>query len=302
MQWKNDRIRSALKYFKELAANGYDPVAEALGERTSYSWRDLATEIAAASDVELSERDTKLFAERLRQFVEGSPDKAKKRAQTGQPGRDVRADLTGWRLELVEKFLASADPDHPARAKPLLSPEYLSEPGLEVQAPAYLAETLARQPAAKCYLTDAVASGIYIAEDRSAAAPVTYRMDLKVHDSPGPAHIHVTEDYAPPAAEDGGASAHEPPGTAPVPYFGWAVLTPEDTILAFLKNARTKENHIFCSVTVDARAYDGEPMQCVSFFHHNLPVEIECDPENPDEPDIAELLPNPFLTFWRQSP
>lgn len=313
MQWKQNRIRQALKAFKTFGANGYQPVSRALEGQGAYSWLGVAHEIAEVGGVELTSSQAKNFAERLRQFVEGSPDKARKRAQgrRGAGGKDDEmAQLSGWRLELVETFLLHSDPDDPVREKPLLSQDYLSEASIEIQAPLYMLSYLQQGSPARSYLGKSVMDGAYIAEQETTEGPCRYTMALTVQDPATPldlaaiTQVDLSEQPLASHDRDAPGSGPDDPAGAPIPYFGWAVVTPEDTILAFLRNARTRENHVLHSVTVDARIYDDEPMQTVTFFHNNVPTEIDAqvdagtDAETKSE--TAELLASRLLTFRRE--
>lgn len=64
-------------------------------------------------------------------------------------------------------------------------------------------------------------------------------------------------------------------------YFsGWVVLSPEDNLICYLKNAKTGINSIYYLIAINESVFDGNQADCILFLDRQIPSEIS-DSKNP---------------------
>ena len=197
-----------------------------VGSRDS-DWDDVADAIYEYSGVRPG-------AERLRSFVKGNKGKY-----------TIPEDPS---LAAIAKFLTHEDID-------LLSEQELGEYVPTVQAPLRLLEFLDPQPGAERILPPAELAGTYEVRFLDGEYIVIRELALQKPSKDGMLEvaeideIYETEEEGPKLEDTflgGKAKLHER-----IISKGWAVITPEDNILFFLKNQENGRNRIYVSLALD---------------------------------------------------
>lgn len=60
-----------------------------------------------------------------------------------------------------------------------------------------------------------------------------------------------------------------------IKHSGWAILTPEDNLLFFLKSESSYLNRYYFTLALDLLAWQDSPMTQIYLLHHDFPLEIE---------------------------
>lgn len=236
--WELERVRRALVDVKE---RGYRRPGE-LAARP-YSYTGLAELIAETAGRSLSPAEAKQFGWRLREFM--------------TKGRR----LTGWRPGAVSAFLRHTDEDDPLHTTPLVTDDFFSvyDPGIQAQL--HLDEHLRGAAGSYFSLSAEAINGTYQAVTEASGRTVHHRLRLWAGQGGGTVQVVMEEQ----------ATGDE---TTAVVYTGWSVLTPEATVIAFVKDQETAENHVLLGLAVDAAVYSGAPMRTGIFVRANVPAEV----------------------------
>ena len=238
--------------------------------KEDFNWNSVAEGIA----VELERDDLPVAAERLRQFVEGNRSKDSSMRKFGT----LKPEL----LEVVVKF---------ALKLRLLLPEELEEPAPSLHAPQRLLEYLDTTAARMRVVTPVIFDGRYKA--RVIEQRAFREFDLTLHRSSEPGMMEVTKteevfdknlldkiDKWDP--EERRANCRKR-----TVYAGWAIFTPEDNMMVFLKEADNRKN--LYQFTLAAEWYAPQTVaERLFLLRHNYPVELENT--NRDEEQILHAI------------
>jgi hypothetical protein len=245
--WQLNRLRDALRAYHDYG--GKDQ-----GE--DYNWNSVAEGIAEWLDL----KDPPVSSERLRQFVEGNRSKDGSMRKFGT--------LKPESLEHVIRF---------AFERRLLIPEELEEPAPEIHAPQRLLEYLNKGERARV-VPSVIFDGRYTArvvEDR-----VYREFDLTLHRPHERGLLLVTkseEAFEKSLLEK--ASTWNPEERREhcrkrTLYAGWAIFTPEDNMMVFLKEKDNGKNLYQFTLAADWYAPD-TVVERLFLLRHQYPVEME---------------------------
>ncbi len=84
-------------------------------------------------------------------------------------------------------------------------------------------------------------------------------------------------------------------------YAGWAILTPENNLLMFLKKEHNEENSYYLTVAAENWHALQEPTKALALLRHHYPLETDSgEPLEPKRmPAIAEAIGNSITLFMR---
>ena len=259
--WQLNRLRDALRAYHDYGGKSL---------KEDFNWNSVAEGIA----VELERDDLPVAAERLRQFVEGNRSKDSSMRKFGT--------LKPESLEAVVEF---------ALKLRLLFPEELEEPAPSLHAPQRLLEYLDTTASRMRVVTPVIFDGRYKA--RVIEERVFREFDLTLHRSTEPGTMLVTKteeafdknlldkiDKWDP--EERRANCRKR-----TVYAGWAVFTPEDNMMVFLKEDDNRKN--LYQFTLAADWYAPQTVaERLFLLRHNYPVEMENT--NRDEEQILHAI------------
>jgi hypothetical protein len=245
-EWQLNRLRDALR-----AYHAYTPTEE-LGP---FNWKDVSEAISLATDVTVP-------SERLRQFVEGNRTKD----GTGRKFQSMQPQS----LEAIAKFVAEEQ---------LLSPGELDEHVPPWQAAQRLLEYLDQSFDRQRVLPPAMFEGTYQARRTDERGFAVQELTLQRPSDQGLMQVTKTEEHYPAKAEGpfGGWSFEERRNQRRTRtlYGGWAIFTPEDNVMAFLKQADTGRNLYQFTLAADKFYEPGASVEQLILLHHDYPVELE---------------------------
>jgi len=245
-EWQLNRLRDALR-----AYHAYTPTQDS----GAFNWKDVTEAISLATDVTVP-------PERLRQFVEGNrtKDGAGRKFQSMQPQS----------LEAIVKFVTQEE---------LLSPGELEEHVPPWQAAQRLLEYLNQEFDRQRVLPPAIYEGTYQARHADERGFAVHELTLERPTNEGLMRATKMVEYYPLKAESDFDSwdfeRRRKHRDTRLLYGGWALFTPEDTVMTFLKQARTGKNLYQFTLAAD-KFY--EPDTCVEqliLLHHKDPLELE---------------------------
>ncbi|MBI1181523.1 MAG: hypothetical protein GC201_13285 [Alphaproteobacteria bacterium] len=246
--WQLNRLRDALRAY-------HDHGGRSLKE--DFNWNSVAEAIA----IELDRDDLPVSAERLRQFVEGNrgKDGAMRKFGTLKPES----------LEHVVAF---------AMKLRLLVPEELEEPAPSFHAPQRLLEYLDTRNDRVRVITPVMFDGRYKA--RVVEQRVVREFDLTLHRSREPGMMPVTHTEE---AFDRNL-LDKIDGWDPeerrrhcrkrTVYAGWAIFTPEDNVMVFLKEAGNGKNLYQFTLAADWYAPQTHAGR-LFLLRHDYPIQTE---------------------------
>ena len=254
--WQILRIRRALQAFRT-----HHRVHDDDGWRDSF-WNDVADAIYEYTGLEIA-------FERIRQFVEGVPGKdGKTHFPVPQPER----------LAAFAEFLTHEDIN-------LLSQNELDEYVPSFQAPLRLLEYLDEQPGAERILPPAELKGIYQTRFVDADCIVIRELAL-LKPSKNDGMLEVAEidefyerDGAFPDVEDTFYGL-EAKLDRRIFSKGWAVITPEDNILFFLKDQENGRNRYYFSLALGEQLWSEGVLEELVLYDHSFP-ELLPGPQRP---------------------
>lgn len=248
-----EKLRSALRIHRAYGSYG-------TGQRLT--WVIIAGQIEADSDIELN-------AESLRQFVEGvSKRREPARQRTPQPPT----------LEAIKRYLMSPD------IKALSEDEWQDHHDLTFQAPQRLALFLKQAFDREVQAPWKGLAGSYGARALIEDQPVTVRLDLKVSQDGDIVWVDETVDiYA-----DGQYSVWEGRKEGR----GWALVTPEDNILMFIKELPNNRNHYYLTTGIESDLYGGIGVRRFALLRHDYPLNIPMESTSNNSTRKLTLLQN----------
>jgi hypothetical protein len=272
--WQLNRLRDALRAYHKW---GRDPV-----DGRHYNWKDVHEAISLATEVDIP-------PERLRQFVEG--------VKTPDGGRRLLT-MQEDRLEAIVKFALHEDY------------ELISEAELREHAPTWhaaqrLLEYLKLEFDTERILPPSTLEGTYrngrIDEDNYVVRELTLQRAsddgliqlVQIEDSYDILDGMQFDDLSPEKRDEVRDSR--------VIYGGWAILTPEDNLLMFLKKERTGNNCYYMTVAAENWHSLQAPASALALLRHDYPIETkEAEPLKPKMlPGISEAIGSNITLFSR---
>lgn len=245
-EWQLNRLRDALR-----AYHAYTPT-EDFGP---FNWKDVSEAISLATDVSVP-------PERLRQFVEGNrtKDGGGRKFQSMQPQS----------LEAIVKFVTEEE---------LLSPGELEEHTPPWQAAQRLLEYLDQYFDRQRVMPPVMFEGTYQARRTDERGFAVQELTLQRPSDEGLMQVTKMEEYFPSKAEstfDGwDFEQRRKERRTRTLYGGWAIFTPEDNVMAFLKQADTGRNLYQFTLAADKFYEPGASVEQLILLHHDYPVELE---------------------------
>lgn len=271
--WQLNRVRAALRVI-----HTYDRDEEG----KPYGWRDLWAIIAGdwedETGIKLSYTD-KHGGERLRQFVEGVTDR-------NDPDKRKFPAPKDEMLEAIVAYLISSD---------TLAEEELKEYALSSQAPLRLAEYLYSGSSAQPSVSDELFSGTFVNVDglqESAQRYVSIVQSLTLQSPADQGIMRVVERVGHYETMRQPEIGREAGGTllSEEAYDGWAIATPENMMLIFLKNASDQSNRYYFTAGVPSSITIGRtPIVKMRLQHLGAPV-FRSSLAMPEAKDIASSL------------
>lgn len=272
--WQLNRLRDALRAFHKF---GRDPV-----DGHHFNWKDVSEAIFLSAEVEVP-------PERLRQFVEG--------VKTPGGGRRLLT-MQDDRLDAIAKF--ATDEDYG-----LISEAELREHAPSWHAAQRLLEYLKQDFDTERILPPSTLEGTYrngrIDEDNYVVRELTLQRAsddglirlMQIEDSYELLDGMQFDDFTPEKREEVRDSR--------VVYGGWAILTPEDNLLMFLKKERTGHNCYYMTVAAENWHSLQVPAAALALLRHDYPIETnEGEPLEPKKlPGISEAIGNNIALFRR---
>jgi hypothetical protein len=272
--WQLNRLRDALRAYHKF---GRDPV-----DGRHYNWKDVSEAISLATEVDIP-------PERLRQFVEG--------VKTPDGGRRLLT-MQADRLEAIVKFALHEDY------------ELISEAELREHAPTWhaaqrLLEYLKQDFDTERILPPSTLEGTYRNGRIDEDSYVVRELTLQRASDDGLIQLVQTEDsydiidgmkfdYLSPDERENVRDSR-------IVYGGWAILTPEDNLLMFLKKERSGHNCYYLTVAAENWHSLQAPAATLALLRHDYPIETkEAEPLEPKKlPGISETIGNNITIFSR---
>jgi hypothetical protein len=258
--WQLALIREALRAYKCYGAD--------IGGR-DFTWASIAEGIAETAGVDVP-------PERLRQFVEGV------NAKDGTRKHPVPSPE---RLDAIIRFVTDSD-------LALLSEAELHEYAPEHQAPLKLLDYLDHAQSTERLIPTGRMRGTYRVlltdEDGVRVREITMQRPSER----GLVQVIETEDiYGPDASEaftEWTAQERLELRRSRIRHGGWAVVTPEDTLIFFLKNARNGRNRYYLTLASDFALWSDAAVTFLALLHHEFPLELE--EQDTDAAEIARRI------------
>lgn len=243
----------------------------------SLTWQGLACEIAG-------ETGQSINPEILRQFVQGVSKKT-------NPGRQRVPE--GNNLEAIVRYLMHPDID-------ALAAHELNEPDFAYHAPVRLLAYL-KQDFDQTILSPPLSlQGSFQATLYNG----TIELDLQV--SAESDVIQVTErEKTSPSYEDWSGGKRQPLPPYKKTSRGWAILTPEDNLFAFMKEMPYGKNHYYFTVSGNFDIWAETPLSHLIFLRLDYPEDLPIGPSVSPEKEqsilkqLSDRLGNKTLIFHR---
>lgn len=272
--WQLTRLRDALRAYHQFGRDAVDG--------RHYNWKDVSEAINLSTEVEVP-------PERLRQFVEG--------VKTPDGGRKFLT-MQDDRLEAIVKFATDED-------NGLISEAELREHAPSWHAAQRLLEYLRQEFDTERILPPATLEGTYRSWRFEPDDFVVRDVTLQRTSDDGLIRLVQTEDsydlLSGAAFEDLSPEQREKARTSRVTYGGWAILTPEDNLLMFLKNERNGRNCYYLTVASELLHSSQNPVGGFALLRHDYPLEMEDSAplEATKMPAIVETVGNNIALFKR---
>jgi hypothetical protein len=273
-EWQLNRLRDALRAYHKF---GRDPI-----DGRHYNWKDVSEAIFLSAEVEVP-------PERLRQFVEG--------VKTPRGGRRLLT-MQDDRLEAVAKF--ATDEDYG-----LISEAELREHAPTWHAAQRLLEYLRQEFDTERILPPSALEGTYRNGRLDDDSFVVRELTLQRASDDGLIQLVQTEDSY--DIIDGmkfdslSRDEREKVRDSRIVYGGWAILTPEDNLLMFLKKERSGHNCYYLTVAAENWHSLQAPAAALALLRHDYPIETnEGEPLAPGKlAGISEATGNNIILFSR---
>ena len=302
--WQLNRLRNALAAHH---AYGDDTEGDEEEKKRPPNWKFVVeglVEAAGGDALGLSDdpkilapdaraKRVRLYAERLRQFVEG---------YTGPDGVRKYPEPQPALLDAIVKFATDEN-------NGLLTADELKEFRPDWQAPHRLLEYLDHKLDAARILPPVWLEGAYQGERSTEKALVVSELTLQRASKEGLIQaVQVDEFYDPSLNTVRGMKrdARDKARTKPrKQYGGWAVLTPEDTLLLFMKDALYLRNHYYFTLASDLSRASEKPVERLTCLYHDYALETEDDAlreANIPSPALVMMLESNIVFFNRIKP
>lgn len=286
-EWQLTRLRNALRALHKHGRHQVEdePKGKSKSERR-LNWKYVAEEIWDAAgpgflgladdrDTETRRKRIKQFAERLRQFVEGNrnPDGVQRRKfQRMQPDS----------LAAIVKFVTGAG---------LLEPDELEERAPSSQAALRLLEYLDQGFDRVRTLPLLKFDGAYQARRVSDGEFTIHELTLERPSSDGMMQVTMTEEVFDAKLKDKfdrwKPQERYENRNSRILYGGWAIFTPEENIMLFLKGPSARNLYQF-TLAADLQYRPDDAVQKLVLQHHHYPIELE--DRNQDEPEMVRTV------------
>ncbi|MEW8073221.1 MAG: hypothetical protein AB2826_22635 [Candidatus Thiodiazotropha sp.] len=251
--WQLNRIRDALQFYKSFGVSDI---------QRSFSWADVRTHIEMDTGVEIGKTE-KVGAERLRQFVEG--------VRTPDGGKKYPVPIKES-LEAIVTFLTGGNVG-------LLSEDELNEYVPERQAPMRLIEYLYGSGVKEVNIETEKLLGRYQARTRSGHELIISELTLLSSMDNGLVQAIETEEFycieAENKLESWSPAQRRKERNARYHYGGWAIFTPDENSLFFLKKQDTKKNRFYSTVAMTGSDQIEATIRSMVLLQHSFsPVEM----------------------------
>ena len=241
--WQLARIRNALRAYHRY---------ERSHDGVYFTWKDVQEAIDEYAGV-------KVLAERLRQFVEGFKDKEGKRKFPAP--RDAK-------LTAIVEFITHED-------IALLSKDELKEFSPEHQAPLRLLEYLDQDFDTRRIPPPATLQGMFHVQRDTALETFMLSLTLERADDSGLIQVTQTDKYFDNFDKISSDKTDFSNPSSRVKYGGWAILTPEDNLLIFLKNERNGRNLYYFTIASDQNIWTENQLKRLILLRHDFPLEFD---------------------------
>jgi len=275
-EWQLNRLRDALRAYHRFGRDAVDG--------RHYNWKDVSEAISLSTEVEVP-------PERLRQFVEG--------VKTPGGGRRLLT-MQEDRLDAIAKF--ATDEDYG-----LISEAELREYAPSWHAAQRLLEYLKQEFDTERILPPATLEGTYRTWRFEPNDFVVRDLTLQRASDDGLIRLMQVEDsydlLSGAQFDHLSPEQREKARTGRITYGGWAILTPEDNLLMFLKNERNGRNCYYMTVASDLSHASQEPVKGLALMRHDYPLETDdSEPLEPKKmPGIVETVGNNISLFNRMT-
>jgi hypothetical protein len=272
--WQLNRLRDALRAYHKFGRDAVDG--------RHYNWKDVSEAISLSAEVEVP-------PERLRQFVEGVRTPG---------GRRRLLTMQDDRLAAIAKFATDED-------NQLISESELREHAPSWHAAQRLLEYLKQQFDTERIVPPAVLEGTYRSWRFEPDDFVVRDLTLQRASDDGLIQLVQTEDsydlLSGAQFDDLSPEQRDKARNSRITYGGWAILTPEDNLLMFLKNERNGENCYYLTVASERWHALQTPVNGLALLRHDYPLESEDDEPLAAKkmPAIAEAIGNNIVLFSR---
>jgi hypothetical protein len=254
--WQLNRLRNALRAYHQYGRGS---------QHERFNWKDVSEAISLSTEAQVP-------PERLRQFVEGirSKDGARRKFGTMMPES----------IEAIVKFLTEEQ---------LMLPEELEEHVPPTQAALRLLEYLDQKFDRVRQLPVVTYEGTYTARHLDERFMSVFELTLDHRSREGMMPVTKTEERF--LASDAGRYDGWTPEQRRQKrlkrtlYSGWAIFTPEENVLVFLKESDNGANLYQFTLAADVLYAAGAPVERLILQRHVYPMELE----NTNQND-AELL------------
>ena len=273
--WQLNRLRDSLRAYHRY---------ERSHEGEYFTWKDVSEAIDEYASVRVP-------PERLRQFVEGVNTKG------GGRKFPVPQDKS---LDGIACFVTVAE-------LCLISEDELKEFIPDKQAALRLLEYLDQKIDAERIVPIEKIQGTYCARSLDKKAFTIWELTLQRPSGDGLMQVIETEDIyqhmASPVFDQWTPIDRKNYRDSHVKHGGWAILTPEDNLLFFLKDEATGRNRYYFTMALNLEHWSESPMTRLVLLHHDFPVELEDSDKNGQT--IADLteseMAKNLLVFERTS-
>lgn len=276
------RVRNALRVYQyyEHSING-----------KYYTWTKMREAIAGYTGVEIG-NSVRHGGERLRLFVDGIEDK-------GSPGGRKFPRPKNAALDAIIAFVTHEDHN-------LLTKDEFKEHRPGFQASLRLLEYLKQKYDPNHIISPEMLEGLYQTQETDEDDLIVRNLTMQRSSQNGLVQVIETEDVydqeVNPLFKAHSPWEHRAKRISSCKYGGWAILTPEQNLLFFMKEERTGMNRYYFTLFSDMTRKMDKPMNRLILMQHDYPFESEINSEQNMDDIIKELkeeFSNNLLAFER---